>query len=110
MYYLSRSYYEELIKSNVQIYEYEPGFVHGKMFISDDDKAVVGTTNLDYRSLYLHFECGVWMFNCGTIYEIKDDFVRTLEVCDEVTLEEIEKTSSVKKFGQSILRLVAPLL
>jgi len=76
----------------------------------DDSIATVGTINLDYRSLYLHFECGVWMFNSSVIYEIKDDYMRTLEVCDEVTLEEIERTSKVKAFGQSLLRVLAPLL
>lgn len=107
---VTQSYYYNLIKAGVKIYQYTPGFIHGKTVVMDDTVATVGTINFDYRSLYLHFECGVWMFNSGAIYEIKDDFIRTLEVCDEITLEEIEKTSSIKRFGQSLLRLVAPLM
>ncbi len=110
VYMVTQSYYYQLIQAGVRIYQYTPGFIHAKTVVVDDTVATVGTINFDYRSLYLHFECGVWMFNSGTIYEIKDDYIRTLEVCDEVTLEEIEKTSGLKKFGQSILRLVAPLL
>lgn len=107
---VTQSYYYHLIKAGVKIYQYTPGFIHAKTVVMDDTIATVGTINFDYRSLYLHFECGVWMFNSGSIYEIKDDYIRTLEVCDEITLEEIEKTSGIKKFGQSLLRLVAPLL
>ena len=76
----------------------------------DDRIATVGTIHMDFRSLYLHFECGVWMFDSGVIKEIKDDYVNTLEKCDEITLEEAEQTSVVKRFFQSILRLISPLL
>lgn len=110
VYMVTQSYYYQLIKAGVKIYQYTPGFIHAKTVVIDDMVATVGTINFDYRSLYLHFECGVWMFNSGAIYEMKDDYIRTLEECDEVTLEEIEKTSSIKRFGQGILRLVAPLL
>lgn len=110
VYMVTQSYYYHLIKAGVKIYQYTPGFIHAKTVVMDDSIATVGTINLDYRSLYLHFECGVWMFNSSVIHEIKDDYMRTLEVCDEVTLEEIERTSKIKAFGQSLLRVLAPLL
>lgn len=110
VYMVTQSYYYHLIKAGVKIYQYTPGFIHAKTVVMDDTVATVGTINFDYRSLYLHFECGVWMFNSGTIYDIKDDYVQTLTVCDEVTLEEIEKISDAKRFCQAILRLIAPLL
>lgn len=110
VYMVTQSYYYYLIKSGVRIYQYTPGFIHAKTFVVDDRIATVGTVNMDFRSLYLHFECGVWMFDSGVISDIKNDYVNTLEKCDEVTLEEIEQTSVVKRFFQSILRLVSPLL
>ena len=72
--------------------------------------ATVGTINFDYRSLYLHFECGVWMFNSASVYEIKEDFLKTQAKCHMITAKELEKTGSIKRLGQSILRLAAPLL
>ena len=110
VYMVTQSYYYHLIKAGVKIYQYTPGFIHAKTVVMDDSVATVGTINFDFRSLYLHFECGVWMFNSGVIYEIKDDYLQTLEQCDEVTLKEIEKMSGLKRFCQAILRLIAPLL
>ena len=110
VYLVTQSYYYQLIEAGVKIYQYTPGFIHAKTVVVDDKVATVGTINFDYRSLYLHFECGVWMFNSRAIYEIKEDYMLTLAKCDEVTLEEIRKTSKMKMFGQSLLRLVAPLL
>lgn len=75
----------------MRIYEYTPGFVHAKIFTSDDEKAVVGTINLDYRSLYLHFECAAFLYQVEEIAEIEKDFQRTLEKCQEVTLENRKK-------------------
>jgi cardiolipin synthase len=110
VYTVTQSYYYELIKAGVKIYQYTPGFIHAKTVVMDDKIATVGTINFDYRSLYLHFECGVWMFNSGAIYEIKDDYMKTLKKCDEVTLEQLEKTSGIKRLGQSLLKLFAPLM
>ncbi len=108
---VTQSYYPALIEAGVKIYEYTPGFIHAKTVIMDDQIATVGTVNFDYRSMYLHFECGVWMYDVDTVREIKEDIDKTLEVCDEVTLEEIKKDSNVvKRVKQSLLRLVAPLL
>lgn len=107
---VTQSYYQELVKAGVKIYQYTPGFVHAKTVVMDDSVATVGTINFDYRSLYLHFECGVWMFNSATVYEIKEDFLKTQEKCDRITEKELEKTGGLKRLGQSILRLAAPLL
>ncbi|MGN0435866.1 MAG: cardiolipin synthase [Wujia sp.] len=110
VYMVTQSYYYHLIKAGVKIYQYTPGFIHAKTVVMDDSIATVGTVNFDYRSLYLHFECGVWMFDSKVIHTIKEDYLETLEKCDEVTLEEIERTSGWKRFKQSLLRLIAPLL
>ena len=110
VYLVTQSYYYQLIEAGVRIFQYTPGFIHAKTVVVDDKVATVGTINFDYRSLYLHFECGVWMFNCSSIYEIKEDYMDTLAKCDEVTKEKIRETSRLKLFGQSLLRLVAPLM
>lgn len=105
----TRSYYRELIAAGVKIYEYTGGFMHAKTFVSDDIVATVGTTNLDYRSLYLHFECGVFMCETSAIKEIKDDFVKTVENCQQISLEDC-KTKRLKRFFEEILRFFAPLM
>lgn len=84
----TRSFYRELIYGGVKIYEYSKGFMHSKIFVSDDQIATVGTTNLDFRSLYLHFECGVWMYNSKAVLQIKKDYFDTLNECTQITLEE----------------------
>ena len=109
-FYLAKTYYSELIESGVQIYEYLPGFVHAKVFTSDDDTATVGTINLDYRSLYLHFECGVFIYHNPVVYDVEKDFQETLRKCHKVTLLEVRnRTVFTKLYGQ-VLRLVAPLM
>lgn len=110
VYLLARTYYEELLESGVKIYEYTPGFVHAKVFVSDDEKAVVGSINLDYRSLYLNFECAAYMYKSSAIENIKEDFERTLEECEEITIQSHKKYSLFKKFIGRILRLFAPLM
>lgn len=110
VYMVTQSYYYHLIKAGVRIYQYTPGFIHAKTVVMDDAVATVGTVNFDYRSLYLHFECGVWMYDTSVIKDIYEDYMETLKKCDEVTLEEIEKTSKAKRFWQAMLRLGAPLL
>lgn len=107
---VSRSYYRTLVESGVKVYEYLPGFIHSKTFVVDDKYGVVGTINLDYRSLYLHFECGVWLYRCGCILDIKSDFEETLKVCQEFTLDDIRKIHPAKTMLMSVLRLFAPLM
>ena len=85
----TRSYYEVLLEAGVKVYEYLPGFLHAKTFISDDETAIVGSINLDYRSLNLNYECGMWMYRTGTELDIKQDFVNTINKSKEISLEEI---------------------
>lgn len=107
---VAQTFYKELIEGGVQIYEYTPGFVHAKVFVSDDDTATVGTINLDYRSLYLHFECGAFIYNNSEIDKIERDFQHTLTKCHKVTLIEVKNRSTFSKITGQVLRLVAPLM
>lgn len=109
-YLLARTYYEELIDAGVKIYEYTPGFVHAKVFVSDNEKAVVGTINLDYRSLYLHFECAAYLYKNAAIKDIEYDFQMTLEKCQLITKEDCKKYSFCKKVAGRALRLIAPMM
>lgn len=105
----TRSYYHELIEGGVKIYEYEKGFIHSKVFVSDDVVATVGTVNLDYRSLFLHFECGVCLYNSSAIENIKEDFLKTLEICREIGKDEY-KGNAITQLKGEVLRLFAPLM
>jgi len=105
----SRSYYRRLIQAGVKVYEYTSGFNHGKTFVSDDNIATVGTTNLDFRSLYLHFECGVLIYSSDTIAAIKEDFMKTLPVSQEVTLKDCAK-NTFQLIIPDVLRIFAPLM
>ena len=105
----TRSYYRELINAGVKIYEYSKGFIHSKTFVSDDTTATVGTTNLDFRSLYLHFECGVWMYGSKAVTEVRDDFLNTLESCQQINKEDCRCNIFLRMF-QEIMRLFAPLM
>lgn len=107
---LARSHYEELIRAGVQIFEYTPGFVHAKVFASDDLKAVVGTINLDFRSLYLHFECAAYLYRNEAIRDIERDFKETLCQCQRITLEQCRNYPWYQKFAGRALRLFAPLM
>jgi len=105
----TRSYYRELIGAGVKIYEYTKGFIHSKTFVSDDCVATVGTTNLDFRSLYLHFECGTLIYKNEAVAEVKEDFLNTLNICQPVTMEDCKANIFMRLF-QDILRLFAPLM
>lgn len=107
---VSRAHYEILTEAGVKIYEYTPGFIHAKTFVVDDDYAVVGTINLDYRSLYLHFECAAWMYQTDSVAAVKEDFFKTQQLSQEITLEECRKVSFARKLGRSVLRVFAPLM
>lgn len=104
---IGESYYDQLIRGGVKIYEYRPGFVHAKVFVSDDISSVVGTINLDYRSLYLHFENAVLLYKSKKIMDIKKDFLNALE--DSVEIKHA-RFSLVKNFLMSVLRIFASLL
>lgn len=107
---VAKTYYKELIEAGVRIYEYTPGFVHAKIFVSDDDTATVGTINLDYRSLYLHFEDGVFIYNNPVVADIERDFQETLKKCHFVTMKEVQERSVKEKIEGQVLRLFAPLM
>ena len=107
---LTQSYYEQLIEAGVRIYEYTPGFLHSKTFVCDDTIATVGTINLDYRSLYLHFECAVWMYQSRAVMEVKADMEETLPKCREIKMDFCKNRNILIRTLQSILRLAAPLL
>lgn len=109
VHYTTRSYYRELIEEGIEVYEYVNGFMHSKTFVSDDQVATVGTVNLDYRSLYLHFECGVCLYNTKAVGEIKDDFEKTLKICRKISVEE-SKGNAITRMTDVLLRLFAPLL
>ncbi|MEN6462609.1 MAG: cardiolipin synthase [Syntrophomonas sp.] len=107
---VTRSYYKSLTESGVKIYEYMPGFMHSKTFVVDDEYGVVGTINMDYRSLYLQFECGVWLYQCSCIFNIKSDFLNTLKTCKEITATDIKAIKWYKSLICSVLRVFAPLM
>ena len=107
---LTQSYYEQLVSAGVEIYEYQPGFLHAKSFVCDDEVGVVGTINLDYRSLYLHFEDGVWMYRNKVVGDIRKDFEETLEYCHTIDLDFCKNRGLVTRGIQSIMRVFAPLL
>lgn len=107
---LTQSYYRQLLEAGVKIYEYQPGFLHAKSFVSDDEIGVVGTINLDYRSLYLHFEDGVWIYRNRVIQDIKDDFIQTMEYCRQIEPEFCLNRNIGLRIMQNIFRAFAPLM
>ena len=109
-YSLAKTHYSRLIDAGVQIYEYTPGFVHAKVVVSDDQKAVVGTINMDYRSLYHHFECATLMYRTACIPDIEKDFQNTLTRCRKVTPETMKKEKISLRLLGSIMKFVAPLM
>ncbi len=109
-YALAKTHYASLLESGVKIYEYTPGFVHAKVFVCDGQEAVVGTINLDYRSLYHHFECATYMYRTDCVPEIEKDFQATLAKCRQVTAETVRKEKwSIKAVG-SLMKAAAPLM
>lgn len=105
----TRSCYRELLKGGVKIYEYSSGFIHAKTFVSDDSVATVGTTNLDFRSLYLHFECGTVVYGSRAVREVRDDFLETLKICQPITEDDCKSNLFMRIF-QDVMRLFAPLM
>ena len=107
---LAKTHYKSLTEAGVKIYEYTPGFVHAKVFVSDDIKATVGTINLDYRSLYHHFECGTYLYKADCIPDIEADFRETLTKCREVSTETIRAEKLSTKFIGQIAKFLSPLM
>lgn len=107
---VTRSHYKQLLEAGVRIFEYTPGFIHAKMFVSDDTTAVVGTTNVDFRSFYLHFECGVAFYLSPVVAQVKDDILRTQNICEEITLEKVHAIKAPVRILRTLLRAFAPLM
>ena len=107
---LAKSHYKELLEAGVQVYEYTPGFIHAKVFLCDDIHAVVGTINLDYRSLYLHYECAAYLYKVAALSDIKADFRDTLAKSQPVTMEDVKKQSLLSRFMAALLKVLAPLM
>lgn len=110
VYLVTNSFYGVLLRAGVKIYEYLPGFIHAKNIVCDDEMAIVGTVNMDFRSFYLHFENGVWMCGNHAVSEVREDFLKTLEYCREIDLLEWQKRPLKRKFAQAVLNFFAPLL
>jgi cardiolipin synthase len=110
VYYMTQSHYKDLIEAGIGIYEFTPGFIHAKTIVSDDEKAIVGTANFDFRSFYLHFENGVWIYGAKSVLEARKSFEEALAMSRQVTLEEVLDTPFRKRLLCSVLKVFAPLL
>ncbi len=110
VYMVNVSNYGKLMEAGVHIYEYKPGFIHAKNVIADDECAICGTINTDYRSFYLHYECGVFLSEMEAVKDMKDDFLRTLEECEEMDLAHWSKRPIGNKVMQAALKVLSPLL
>ena len=106
---MTQSFYHRLMAAGVKIYEYEPGFIHAKSYLVDDNQAMIGTINLDYRSLVHHFENGVWIYGCEAIKDLKADIEDTLSKSIEVTPNML-KTNILQRFIRAVVRIFAPML
>lgn len=106
---MTKSYFQRLLDAGVEIYEYTPGFVHAKFYLADDTVAMIGTINLDYRSLVHHFENGVWMYGCGCISEMEKDFDATLPKCLKIDNRMIHPSLPQRALC-SVIKIISPLL
>ncbi|MEG1782517.1 MAG: cardiolipin synthase [Oscillospiraceae bacterium] len=110
VYYITQSYYKVLIEAGVKIYEYTPGFLHAKMYVSDDTQAIVGSANMDYRSLYLHYENCCGFYGGSMVSEVKKDFIDTISRSRMVTMEDVNKVPFLKRLYQIVFRVLSPLM
>ena len=107
---LAKTHYAELLEAGVRIYEYTPGFVHAKTFVSDDCKAVVGTINLDYRSLYLHFECAAYLRDMPAVLDVEKDFQATIAQSQEIHIEDLKDIKLSYRLAGWLLKVFAPVM
>ncbi len=110
VHYVTQYNYSELLEAGVKIYEYEKGFIHSKLFVSDDSVATVGTVNMDYRSFVFQFECGAWICNSNTVTDIKCDILEIIKGSKEITIDPWKKRPFKHKFLQAFLHLFAPFM
>ncbi len=106
---MTRSFYPRLLSAGVKIYEYTPGFIHAKTYLADGKYAIVGTMNLDYRSLAHHFENGIWMYGCDCISDIEADIKETLSVSEEIQGDSV-KSNIFVRLVRALVRIFAPML
>ena len=109
VHFTTRSYYRELLEAGVRIYEFSDGFIHAKNVVSDGDFAVTGTVNMDFRSLYLHFECGCCLYGASTVASVEEDFLSTMRASREIKLSDCKSNFFIRVF-QQICRIFAPLM
>ncbi len=107
---LAKGHYKQLVGAGIKIYEYAPGFIHSKVFLADGTRAVVGTINLDYRSLYLNFECAVYLYKVPAIGDVLRDFEQTFPQCRLITGQDVARQKLITRLAASILKLAAPLM
>ena len=105
----TKAHYDRLIRAGVKLYEYTPGFMHAKTFVSDDAFATVGSVNLDYRSLYLHFECGLWMYKAPAVADVRRDFEEVFAVSKEMTTDDC-RANVFRRIYRSLIELIAPMI
>ena len=110
VHFLSQAYYKQFIRGGIRIYEYKPGFIHSKMVACDDDIAMVGSINLDFRSFYLHYECASVFYYSSLVKKVVSDIEHTFDSCIEIDENTLAKTGKIKAFVQSVLRIFAPIL
>ena len=110
VYYVTQSYYRVLLKAGVKIYEYTPGFIHAKMYVSDDMQAIVGGANTDFRSMYLNFENCCSFYGGTMVRQVKKDFEDTFSKSRQVTINDVNKTNFFKRLLQLFLRVWSPML
>lgn len=107
---VTRANYPTLLKSGIRIFEYTPGFIHSKTIVVDDELAIVGTANFDFRSFYLHFENGILMYKSKAVMQVKEEYTKTLEKCTEITLDSYLKESAFSRFKGNVLKLFSPMM
>ena len=107
---MTQSSYKELLLAGVKIYQYTPGFIHSKCILTDDNLTSIGSVNMDNRSFYHHFECGVLVYNSSILADVKKDMVKTIQESEEITLEWCKKHLTRDTFFDAVLRLLSPLL
>ena len=106
---VTKAFYSELIKEGIHIYRYKPGFIHAKSIVSDDKYCIIGSTNMDFRSFYLHFECNMMFFDERVSAKLTADYLDTCKQCDEVKKEHF-KESIFRLIYRAVLRVFAPLM
>ncbi len=107
---VTRFNYQELLEAGVRIFEYTPGFIHSKLFVSDDAVATCGTINMDYRSFYFHFECGAWFCGVDAVDDIKQHFLQIQQESEEILLQSWSKRPIGQRIMQALLNVLAPFM